>query len=69
MKIYKNLKELKAAYDSGELRKNEDLLWIDNDYQFVSAGDDEVTVYRHDGAPEDILLEALELLGIPASGV
>ena len=62
---YVNLAALQAAYKSGELGED-DLLIVDNDTFFVYAGDD--CVWEHRGAMEDVLFEALELLGIPADG-
>ncbi|MCJ2563027.1 MAG: hypothetical protein LN417_02920 [Candidatus Thermoplasmatota archaeon] len=69
------LQELKAAYDSGELSK-EHMLRIDNDKSSVTIHDwdndpdgDGEQVFYWDGFPEDLLKEALKLLGIPAEGV
>jgi hypothetical protein len=63
---YTTLAALKAAYDSGELSKADDPLWLDNDTTFIYVGDDEDAqecVYKEH--PGQILSEALDLLGIP----
>ena len=65
---YNTLAELKAAYDLGEISK-EDKLSIDNDCTSVSIPDPEdeddyITVFKG-GFPADLLKEALDLLGIP----
>lgn len=58
---YKTLAELKAAYESGELDRNESPLMLDNDNSSVYAGD--VCVYS--GPGYEIREEALTLAGIP----
>lgn len=61
---YKNYKELKAAYDSGELSR-ENKLHLDNDCTFVYV--DEECVFRGDGYKD---IEELALLcGFPAEWV
>lgn len=62
---YETLKALKAAYDSGELAKSNPLM-LDNDCTFVYTDDAKVF---NGGMPEDLLREALALLGIPNEGV
>lgn len=62
---YKTLKSLKAAYESGALPKSEPLM-LDNDCTFVYVDDEKVF---EGGMPEDLLIEALTLLGIPCEGV
>lgn len=65
-KEYKTLAELKAAYDSGELDKDESPLIVDNWRVYVSApygteeGDWE-QVFRS----ETLLSDLLDLVGIP----
>lgn len=68
---FKNLKQLKAAYDSGELTKKTPLT-LDNDRAFVYIDNpknpegDLIKVFYIDEPPEAGLLEeALNLLGIP----
>ena len=67
---YKTLAELKAAYESGELPR-EDALVIDNDCTTVyqgrhDGGPHSVLEEVFDGGPPSVLLEeALSLLGIP----
>jgi hypothetical protein len=68
VKTYKTLAELKAAYDSGEISKENKLL-IDNDYTAVAIPDpndqdDYITVFGG-SFPSKLLREALDLLGIP----
>lgn len=58
---YKTLAELKAAYDSGALT-DESPLVLDNDCSYVYANDEDV--FDGDG-PQGLLVEALDLLGIP----
>lgn len=60
MKKYQTLAGLKAAYDSGTLSRENPLV-LDNDDTSVWDGAGEVF-----GAhPEDVLRQALDLLGIP----
>jgi hypothetical protein len=63
---YTTLAQLRRAYKSGELHKDASPLTIDNDCAHVYAGneDDSELVFRG-GMPEDLLREALTLLGIP----
>ena len=70
VKTYKTLAELKVAYESGEISK-EDNLNIDNDYTSVSIPDPQddsgyITVFEG-GFPQELLRQALDLLGIPNS--
>lgn len=68
---YRTLADLKAAYDSGELPR-EAKLYLDNDYSSVHIGeadedgdfDSSVLVYQGNG-PAELIMEALDLLGIP----
>lgn len=64
MKTIRSLKELKEMYDLGNLSKD-DILWIDNDCTGIWS---EKVDFRGAG-PEDLLQEALTLLGIPNSPV
>jgi hypothetical protein len=59
---YPTLASLKAAYDSGEIER-EDPLWLDNDTASVYVGEENERVYEC--YPDKILTEALDLLGIP----
>jgi hypothetical protein len=72
---YKTLAELKAAYDSGEIPRDW-VLMIDNDntnvYEqnvFIRSNGSEVVEAGEKifegGMPEDLLTQALDLLGIP----
>lgn len=69
---YRNIKQLAAAYQSGELSRD-DILWIDNDDIHVYTGgyddddDNRQCVFRSD--PVEALFDALDMLGIPAEGV
>lgn len=61
---YKTLSELKSAYESGELSKDNPLC-LDNDSTFAYAdGEDGPQVFEG-GNPEHLLEAALDLLGIP----
>lgn len=63
---YKTLAELKAAFASGALADDgQTLLVVDNDCSHLYVDDE--CVYRG-GGPEELIFEALELLGIPAQG-
>lgn len=62
---YQTLRALKEAYESGELDRNEGMLWLDNDTAFVYTGDGNDSVNVYSSHPEMILNEALDLLGIP----
>jgi hypothetical protein len=67
--MYKTLAELKAAYESGELSKEDSVLTIDTDSTVVYAEGhpqaDEYGLVFEGGSPEDLLKEALDILGIP----
>jgi len=72
---YKNLTELAQAYGLGVLNKERDVVCVDNDSitLYVTAPDDEYgedseCVFSFDGCPDELLIEALKLLGIPAEG-
>jgi hypothetical protein len=58
---YKNLKQLKKALDNKEIPEEDAYIIVDNDTTFVYHGDTKVF---EGGMPEDLLHEALELLGI-----
>lgn len=60
---YKTLKALKKAYDTKKLSEP---LMLDNDNTFVHDG---FTTVFEGGGPEELLREALTLLGIPYEGV
>jgi len=60
---YSSLAELAAAYASGELDRSSSPLVLDNDCADVD--DESGCVYRHDGQPDSLLREALDLLNIP----
>lgn len=60
MAKYKTLAELKAAYESRELSREYPLV-LDNDSSSVWTEDESV----YEGDPRDVLVEALNLLGIP----
>ncbi len=62
MKLYKNLKELKSAYDSGKLSRKLNPVLIDNDCADVD--DDQNGIMFH-MLPDLLLEEALDILGIP----
>lgn len=73
---YETLEDLAYAYESGELDESTPL-YIDNDdtFVFVDDSDDEdgefvegARVY-FGGDPKELLIEALDLLGVPNSGV
>lgn len=64
METLTKLKDLKALYDSGELGKD-DTVWIDNDCTGIWSD----KVKFHGDGPEQLLEEALTLLGIPNSPV
>jgi hypothetical protein len=68
MMRYATLAELHAAYETGKLDRD-CVLWIDNDQTVVhrTAGDDYETVFEMH--PEDLLEQALDLLGIPRNHV
>ena len=72
---YQTLEELALAYQSGDLDLKTPLL-LDNDDTFVytdetGEGDDWVDGERvfQGGVPMELLIEALDLLGIPSEGV
>ena len=64
---FETLADLKRAYDSGVLLRDCPLI-LDNDCSSVHAdnadGTDTVKVFDGEG-PEELLCEALDLLGIP----
>lgn len=62
---YKTYKELKDAYDKGELSRDEHILQLDNDENFLYVGD--VCVFRGDGYRD--IDKLMELAGIPAEWV
>lgn len=67
---YETLAELKAAYDSGELSKLKYKVWLDNDDASILAEDDITTdgdtdTHIFEVHPEDLLEQALDLLGVP----
>jgi hypothetical protein len=65
VKKYKTLAELKAAYDSGELGRD-DVLVLDNDCSYayaVTDGSDQQVFAG--GGPAELIQEALTLLNIP----
>jgi hypothetical protein len=67
---YETLAEIKEAYESVELNSIDSPLVIDNDCSAVYVEDEEgryVKVFEG-GGPEDLLGEALDLLGIPHRG-
>jgi hypothetical protein len=67
---YETLAELRAAFKSGELDREQDRLVVDNDSAHVYVEDEQgrdVKVYQG-GTPEELLDEALDLLRIPHRG-
>lgn len=75
MAKYKTLKALRKAYASGKIPQRCKAS-VDNDCVTVylpeaddEFGDNAVRVYNFEGSPEYLLIEALELLGIPAEHV
>jgi len=66
MKKIKTLKELRDLFASGKLSyDNGNEVWLDNDCAGLSSEE-----YQwHGGDPEELLQEALTLLGIPNSPV
>lgn len=67
MSKYKNLEQLKAAYESGELSRQHPLM-LDNDSAAVYV--DGKCVFHSDEPPEaEVLEQALKLLGIPFDDV
>lgn len=58
---YKNLVEVLAAFDTGDLNATENLMVLDNDAIVVYDGDTKV----YEGHPDFVLEEALNILGIP----
>ena len=68
---YKTLEELRDAYLRGDLA---DPIYLDNDDTFVWSDeptdeDPEAGRVFDGGVPRDLLIEALDLLGIPSEGV
>ncbi len=73
MMKYKTLMELQHAYANGELDETTPLL-LDNDDTFVwtdepTDDDPEGGRVYDGGVPRDLLISALDLLGIPSEGV
>ena len=71
MAKYPNLKALQAAYESGELDRETDIVTVDNDTTTLCALDEDGEIedgvlFRHEGSADPLLIEALALLGIPA---
>ena len=69
--MYETLEELLIAYQNGDLTAKTPL-FLDNDDTFVYSEDTE----EHEGekvfdggVPMELLIEALDLLGIPSEGV
>lgn len=72
MMRYTTLEQLRDAYVSGGLDRETSVLWIDNDVTSVQcpvAGstDDYETIFEMH--PDDLLEQALDLLGIPRDHV
>jgi hypothetical protein len=65
---YTTLKELVAAYKSGELTQD-DVLFLDNDTADVYVGEDDDARQVFSLHPVLILWQALDLLGVPHEGV
>lgn len=61
---YKNLEQLAAAYESGELNRDRSPLIIDSDETPVFDRDNDEEVFNG-GTPKNLLKQALDLLGIP----
>lgn len=61
---YNTLKKLLEAVKGGEI--NDVLLWLDNDTTYVYVNDDEKVFNMH---PDELLWQALDLLGIPTEHV
>lgn len=62
---YNSYAELKAAYESGELDKDEHIIQLDNDVCYLYVNDEEV--FRGGGYYD--LNKLFELAGIPAEWV
>ncbi len=68
---YKTYKELAAAYASGELNKETDILNLDNDdcFLYVGATDDDCGTKVFQGNGYADLMEVCEAAGIPCEWV
>lgn len=62
---YRNYKELKDAYDRGELDRSKHMLFLDNDDCFVHVDDE--CVFKGNGYRD--IEELALLLGLPAEWV
>jgi hypothetical protein len=63
---YKTLEELVLAFESGELSKDYCCLTLDNDDTFAADySDDSGAMVFNGGTPNQLLREALTLLGVP----
>ncbi|KKM57646.1 hypothetical protein LCGC14_1550570 [marine sediment metagenome] len=70
---YANLAELKKAFESGKLNPERDFAVVDNDSVTVYVtvkddewGEDSERVFNYEDLPRYLLVEALQMLGIPA---
>lgn len=59
---YTNLQQVMDAFANGALNAHEHCMIIDNDEVFLYDGDERV----FDADPDDVMFEALDLLGIPS---
>ena len=69
--MYETLEELVIAYRNGDLSLETPLL-LDNDETFVYTEDTEECEGEKvfdGGVPMELLIEALDLLGVPSEGV
>lgn len=64
---YRTLAELKGAFERGELDPEKHRVDVDNDSVSLYLGEE--CVFGFDGRPEDLLIQAFKLLGIPAEHV
>lgn len=62
---YNNYKELKKAYDTGELDRKQDILSLDNDQCLLYVGNEKL----FEGNGYNDLKEVIDLLGIPSEWV
>ena len=74
--MYKNLAELKEAFETGKLDPEKDIVRVDNDNTtlYIRKEDDEFgvdaeCVFHYEDLPRYLLVEALKMLGIPAAQV
>jgi hypothetical protein len=69
METYHSLADLQAAFQDGRLDPVRDKLTLDNDHSYLcsdSEDSDDSEAYPYEGeGPEELLREALDLLGIP----